>query len=192
MNITFQLIEHISNLLCMLFLARILLQLGQVDFNNPLSQLVNKITAPAINLCRKVISDIGRFNLASLVIASIIILFKFILIVHLSEQAAPPKFYVISTLIGFPAKAPLAGLVMNFVTLLTILFIGLMITSFMSGGQYNPAAAFFHQITNPVLQPLRKIIPPIGGSLDITPMIVLFVLIYGQGFLMNLMAQLLV
>lgn len=188
MDITLQIIEHVSNLLCMLFLARILLQLGQVDFNNPLSQLIHKITAPVINILRKFIPDLGRFNLASLIAAAAIIFIKFLIVDSMIKGTISNKEYIAGIVVGFPQ---LAGVFMNFVTLLTILFIGLMITSFMSGGQYNPAAAFFNQMTQPMLKPLRKIIPPIGGSLDITPMILLFGLIYGQAFLMQLMKQLL-
>ncbi|MEO6988952.1 MAG: YggT family protein [Aquihabitans sp.] len=32
------------------------------------------------------------------------------------------------------------------------------------------------RMTDPVLEPVRRIIPPIGGALDVSPMIVLFVL----------------
>ncbi|MBT4511943.1 MAG: YggT family protein [Chloroflexi bacterium] len=35
----------------------------------------------------------------------------------------------------------------------------------------NQFVAFFHQITEPIIGPLRRIIPPLGGTIDITPMI---------------------
>ena len=40
----------------------------------------------------------------------------------------------------------------------------------------NQFVAFFHQITEPILSPLRRIIPPIGGTIDITPMVAFILL----------------
>ncbi len=37
----------------------------------------------------------------------------------------------------------------------------------------NPAATFLYKITEPVLEPVRRIIPSIGG-IDISPIIVFF------------------
>ncbi|MHC4322375.1 MAG: YggT family protein [Planctomycetota bacterium] len=42
----------------------------------------------------------------------------------------------------------------------------------------NPAAIFLYKITEPVLEPVRRIIPAIGG-IDISPIIVFF----GLGFI---------
>lgn len=35
---------------------------------------------------------------------------------------------------------------------------------------------FLRRMTDPVLEPVRRLIPPIGGAIDLSPMIVLFVL----------------
>ncbi len=39
----------------------------------------------------------------------------------------------------------------------------------------NPAATFLYKITEPILEPVRRIIPSIGG-IDISPIIVFFAL----------------
>lgn len=39
----------------------------------------------------------------------------------------------------------------------------------------NPLVMFFTQITEPVLQPLRRVIPPIG-MIDITPLVAIILL----------------
>jgi YggT family protein len=41
---------------------------------------------------------------------------------------------------------------------------------------------FLYRITEPALRPLRRVIPPIGG-IDITPIILYFILIFVQGFI---------
>lgn len=38
------------------------------------------------------------------------------------------------------------------------------------------AFVFLRRITDPVLEPVRRLIPPVGGVLDLSPTIVLFVL----------------
>ncbi len=183
-----QLIEHLTNLICMIFLVRVLLQLARADFNNPISQFVHKFTFPVINPLRTIIPDFGKFNTASILIAVLILAIKLFLISIILNAKVSANVMLVGTLIGLPS---FAGLIMNIVTLLTVLFIGLMVTSFLAGGQYNPAMIFFHQVTRPLLSPLQKIIPPIGGSIDITPMILLFALIYLQKILINLGMQLL-
>ena len=40
---------------------------------------------------------------------------------------------------------------------------------------YHPAATFLHKITEPVLEPVRRIIPSIGG-IDVSPIVVFIVL----------------
>ena len=48
----------------------------------------------------------------------------------------------------------------------------------------NPLVRIVWEITEPIMRPLRRIIPPLGGTLDITPMIALFLLEVVQRFLM--------
>ena len=36
---------------------------------------------------------------------------------------------------------------------------------------------FLRRITDPVLEPIRRVIPPVGGVVDLSPTIVLFVLL---------------
>ncbi len=191
MKLIIQVLEHSANLICMLFLMRILLQLAQADFNNPISQFVHKFTYPIINPLRRIIPDLGKFNLAALIVTISIIILKFIIFKYFFALPFNGNQFIISILLGYIYQSQIvfAGLFSILVTLFTILFFGLMITSFMSGGQYNHALGFLHQVTRPLLRPLQKIIPPIGGAIDITPVIVLFVLFYLQGLLVKLGLQ---
>ncbi|GAA4361077.1 YggT family protein [Kangiella marina] len=174
-NITFTLLEHLSNLLVMVFLLRLLLQLGQADFHNPISQFIHKFTAPVINPIRSIIPDMGRFSTASFMVALAIIVIKFF-IISTVFITLPPQAMTLGIIIGLMMKgAPaMGGLIMIITNMLLILFLGLMIASFMSGGRYHPAVAFLYQVTRPILRPVQKIIPPIAGSIDLSPMIILF------------------
>lgn len=41
---------------------------------------------------------------------------------------------------------------------------------------YHPVIRILYQITDPVLDPLRRVIPPIGGAIDISPVVALIIL----------------
>jgi len=54
---------------------------------------------------------------------------------------------------------------------------------------YHPLVSFFHQITEPILAPLRRVIPPIG-VLDITPLVALVLLEVVHRLLINVLISL--
>lgn len=60
-------------------------------------------------------------------------------------------------------------------TLYSIAIILRVLLSWLRVGYYHPAARFLYQITEPLLAPLRRYIPPMGG-LDFTPMVALIIL----------------
>ncbi len=55
---------------------------------------------------------------------------------------------------------------------------------------YHPVARFLIQITEPLLAPLRRYIPPVSG-LDITPMVALLILWFVERLLQTLLLMLL-
>jgi YggT family protein len=76
-------------------------------------------------------------------------------------------------------------------TLITVISLGFQLYEFLilirvlltwiSTDPYNPVlqhpiVQILHRVTEPVLQPLRRVIPPIGGALDISPVIALILL----------------
>jgi YggT family protein len=40
----------------------------------------------------------------------------------------------------------------------------------------HPVVEFLYRITDPILKPLQRIIPPIGGTIDISPIVAIFLL----------------
>ena len=51
---------------------------------------------------------------------------------------------------------------------------------------YNPIVQFLYQITEPVLEPIRRLIPPIGGMIDISLLVAFFAIIILQQLLATL------
>ena len=56
---------------------------------------------------------------------------------------------------------------------LTLAIIARALLSWFPIDPYNPIAQILFQITEPILAPLRRFIPPIGGMMDITPIVAL-------------------
>ena len=56
-----------------------------------------------------------------------------------------------------------------------ILLVRILLTWFPNVNWYNQPFKFLRDVSDPILEPFRKIIPPIGG-LDLSPMVLFFVL----------------
>ena len=54
--------------------------------------------------------------------------------------------------------------------------------SWVSPDPYNPIVKFLYQITEPILYPIRKRMPYMGG-IDLSPLIVILVIVFLQSFL---------
>ncbi len=61
-------------------------------------------------------------------------------------------------------------------TLLSFAIIARALLSWVRPDPYNPLVQMLNQITDPILEPLRRVIPPIGGMMDISPIVALIIL----------------
>lgn len=53
---------------------------------------------------------------------------------------------------------------------------------------YNPFVQFLYQITEPVLEPIRRLIPPLGGMIDISMLVAFFGIMVLQQLLFTLVS----
>jgi len=169
------LIEIAFDLFLMVVLLRFWLQLAKADFYNPLSQFIVKATSPLVNPLRKVIPGFAGIDMASLVLGFLIAFAKISVVMLMFYNTWEP----ISALIGSGITLVKEGINLVFWVLIIRA-----ILSWVSQG-YNPMEAVFHQLTEPMLRPIRKIIPPIGG-LDLS----ILVLIIGIQFIQILFMDL--
>ena len=72
------------------------------------------------------------------------------------------------------------GFLINFFdllfTLLGFAIIARALVSWLPIDRYHPAIRVLDQITEPILGPLRRVIPPIGGMMDISPIVALILI----------------
>ena len=163
------LINTLFDLYLMVVILRIWLQLARADFYNPFSQFVVKATDPVLRPLRRIIPGWGGIDNASIVLAFAIAAIK-LLLINLVAGYSPSI-----TQILFNALMTLFKETFN------IIFWVLMIRAILSwvSQGYNPIEAVLHQLTEPMLAPIRRVIPPMGG-LDLS----ILILIIGLQFFM--------
>ncbi|MCE5194330.1 MAG: YggT family protein [Nitrospiraceae bacterium] len=62
--------------------------------------------------------------------------------------------------------------------------------SWVNPDPYNPIVRFLHGVTEPVLRPIRRLLGNILGPIDISPLIVVLVIIFLQKFLVRTLLNL--
>ncbi|OUR62567.1 hypothetical protein A9Q74_04760 [Colwellia sp. 39_35_sub15_T18] len=161
MEAVIYLLRFAFDALLMILIMRVWLQWVKADFYNPLSQFIVKVSNPLVVPLRRIIPGLGGFDLATIVVAYAIAALKFVALAALAgESLGPLAFYI-----GLLVLVKQAGF------MLFIIMIIMAIMSWVVQG-YNPTLMVFHQLTEPFLNPIRRIIPNMGG-LDLS-MIVAF------------------
>jgi YggT family protein len=59
------------------------------------------------------------------------------------------------------------------------------VLSWVSPDPYNPIVRFVHNMTEPVLYPVRTRLPLAFGGIDLSPMLVLLAILFLRSFLVN-------
>ena len=62
------------------------------------------------------------------------------------------------------------------------------VISWVNADPYNPVVRFLHQVTDPVLNRIRRFLPVMGGF-DLSPMVLIFAIIFLQSFLVPTLRQ---
>jgi YggT family protein len=153
------LIQVLFGAYILVVMLRFLLQLVKADFYNPISQFIVKATSPVLIYLRRIIPGLGGIDLSSVVFMWVLKAIELTLIVALA--GLPLNLMVFAWAV--PELVRLAFNVFIFSILIQV------ILSWVNPGAYNPATALINSLTEPVLRPVRKIIPPMGG-LDLSPM----------------------
>jgi YggT family protein len=66
-------------------------------------------------------------------------------------------------------------LIVATIQLYTVAIVVYALLSFIAPGTYSPAVGLLSSLCNPLLQPVRRVLPPIGG-LDFSPLVLILAL----------------
>lgn len=161
------LIQVLFGLYILVVMLRLLLQLVRADFYNPLSQFIVKVTTPVLHPLRRIVPGVKGVDLSSLLLAWILKsleLFLIALALGLGANLLAALIWSIPALVSLTINIFLVALIIQ------------VILSWVNPGGYNPAAALIHALTEPLLGPVRRMIPTTGG-LDFSPMLVIIGLV---------------
>ena len=162
-NVGVLLVNTLGGLYLLAIMLRFLLQVARADFYNPFTQAIVKVTDPAVRLFRRIIPGYRGLDFASLVLALLVQCIATTLLISLSGFGIPGAGLVVSwSVIG------LLSLVLN------IYFWGMMISiiaSFIAPQSAHPALVLIRQLTEPLMEPFRRLLPSMGG-LDLSPIFV--------------------
>jgi len=165
------LFNAVAGLYLLAVLLRFLLQVARADFYNPISQAVVKVTDPLVRIVRGVIPGYRGIDFSTLLLAMVIQGVSICILIILYGGNIPGvgfvvtwavlgTFYFITNIYFY---AIIASIIMSFVML------------FSGNTSPHPALNLIWQLTEPLMGPVRRIIPPMGG-LDFSP-IFLFIAI---------------
>lgn len=161
------LVNTVFGLYILLVALRFLLQCVRADFYNPISQFLVTFTNPPLRFLRRFIPGFAGIDWPSLLLM-------------LALQSLE---LVITGLLGAGQIPALPGLLVLSIAALLKLFIYIfffaifiqIIISWVNPGAYNSATVILSRLTDPLLRPARRLIPPISG-LDLSPMVVIVAL----------------
>ena len=168
------LIDVVFGLFTYALLLRFVMQVLRAPFRNPAGQAVMALTDWIVKPLRKILPGFKGIDWASL------------LATYLFQVLWLSAYYVVFgkgfSLLGIGAAYLLAVAALALVKTALWLLIGVVLVQAVLSwvSPYHPVAPFFDALAKPLLRPVQKAIPPIGG-VDITPV---FVLIFLQLLLM--------
>jgi len=157
------LITTLFSLYILAVMLRFLLGTVRADFYNPVSQFLVRITNPVLVPLRKIIPSAGKFDTAALLLMLLLQVTSLVLMVLLRGASVS----IIALLL-----LAVAELVLLLINIFIFSIVVLVILSWINPGTYTPVGALLQSLTNPVLVPIQRFIPPVAGF-DLSPLFAL-------------------
>ena len=156
------LIEIIFGAAIGLLILRVLLQLVHANFHNPICQFLYRVTNPVLLPLRRIIPAWRGLDVAGVLLAWLLTVLKLVIMFAMIGESLG--------LVGLALMA-LADLLGLLLTIYVVLLIVRIVLSFVgNGGSYHPAVPLVFGLTEPILKPIRRLLPTPGG-LDFSPML---------------------
>ncbi|KAB8305358.1 YggT family protein [Erwinia endophytica] len=165
LTLTF-LVSTVINLYVKVLLLRIWMQWARCDFYNPFSQFVVKVTQPVVKPLRRIIPSIGPLDSASLLLAYVLNVLLFSAMFTLQSRVL--IFDPVFLYFGLVSLVKAAGVLVFWAIIIRSLL------SWVSQGR-NPVDYVLIQLTEPLMAPIRRVIPAMGG-IDFSAMAVILIL----------------
>lgn len=158
-------IETLFYLYMVVVALRLVMQWANWEYHNPLVQFIIKATQVPVKFLRQFLPAMGRWDTATIVLLVLVTLLK-LLVVGFIMGGLPAGIMLLRLIV--------AEIFSLFIGIFTVSIIIEVILSWVSvaSGSYNPVAALISKMNAPLLRPVRRLIPPLGG-IDLSPLFVL-------------------
>ena len=163
------LIDVFFGLFTYALLLRLVMQLMRAPFRNPLGQAVMALTDWIVKPLRKLLPGLRGVDWAS-VVAAVLFQFAWLLALQLVFGRA---FALLGPGFAFLLIATIVALVKALLWLAIVVVFAQAILSWVAPD--GPLAGVLNALTFPLLRPVRRVLPPIGGTLDLSPLVVIVV-----------------
>jgi YggT family protein len=161
------LIDVIFGLFTYALLMRFVMQWLRAPFRNPLGQAVIALTDWIVKPLRRVLSGWKGIDWASLVA---LLLFQFFWLFTL-YVAFGGGFALLGPGLPFLLVATLLAVFKAMLWLLIVVVFAQAILSWVAPD--GPLSGTLNALTFPFLRPIRRVLPPLGGTLDLSPLVVI-------------------
>ena len=141
-------------LLTLAFVLRLLLQLVRANFRDPLADAIVRVTNWLIKPLRRVLPPMGKVDTATVVAVLLVACARTLIILALAGQGLGDGALILRVTV-----IDLVSLVLRVYLFALLLY---WLTSFMSPSSHAPGVRLLAQVCEPVLKPVRRLIPPIG------------------------------
>jgi YggT family protein len=168
-----QVVAMVLNTLASLFiltaLVRFWMQVCRAPSRNPIAYFSMALTDWAVKPLRRVVPGLFKLDWSSLIVAWA---FEYVLLVllkalEIGDIPDTPAAYSVLLFMSFVELARLS---------VYVFMAAIIVQAVLSWvNPYHPVAPFFNAFANPLLKPVRRVIPLIGG-VDISPVFVLLLL----------------
>ncbi|MCC6596525.1 MAG: YggT family protein [Rhodanobacteraceae bacterium] len=167
------LINFAFGVLVFLIVLRVLLQLVRANFYNPVCQFLYKATNPLLMPLRRIIPSWRNIELGALLLAWLLSALKLALIFGLFGQRLG--------LLGLLVMALADLLDFTLMLYIGVVFVRVLL-SFIAVERGNPVVPLVYQLSEPLLRPLRRLLPT-PGRLDFSPMLVILAILLARALL---------
>lgn len=174
------LIDTIFSIYIAIMLLRFILQYVGADFYNPISQFIVKATQPLVITARRIIPSIQKIDTATLALVLVLIVIKLVILLSIAGYPFSGTQLFVKSLYDLVS--------LTFDIFIVALFVQA-ILSWINPDPYNPVNSLLHSLTFPILRPIKKFVPPIGG-LDLSVLVALIALMFIKRLVLSLFQML--
>ncbi|QDC43740.1 YggT family protein [Methylophilus medardicus] len=163
-NMTTFLLNAAFGILTFLLVLRFLMQWTRTAFQNPLGQMSMALTDFMVKPARRLIRPVKQWDLSTLILALCMQIALFALLALLAGAPASPVFWLWQAVFGVLGQ------------IVDVFFYAILLMAILSWvNPYSPIYGVLNQLSAPIVEPLRRLLPPIQGF-DFSALVALILL----------------